>query len=77
MLSSNTYKRHRMLLTIKKIISNRKIILSIYVLFSLAATIPSLKGSKQFEDDGKEYTKYNNYSIFERSFEHLKNNQDL
>ena len=61
-----------MLLAIKKIISNRKIILSIYILFSLAATIPSLKGSKQFEDDGKEYTKYNNYSIFERSFEHLK-----
>jgi hypothetical protein len=66
-----------MLDKIKAIISNRKVIVSIYLLFALASSIPSLNGSKTFEDGGPEYTRYNNYRIFERSFEHLKNNQNL
>lgn len=63
---------------IQKIISDKRVLIAIYVLFVLAASIQSLSsGTKTFQDDGIEYNHYNNYTIFEKSFEHLKNQQDL
>jgi hypothetical protein len=58
-------------------ISNRKVIAGLYILFALASSIPVLKGSKTYENGGQEYTRYNNYRIFEQSFKHLTNYQDL
>jgi hypothetical protein len=58
-------------------ISNHRIILAIYVLFAIAASIQSLIGKKTYHDGGAVYNNYNNYTIFEKSFDHLKNNQDL
>jgi hypothetical protein len=60
-----------------KLISNRAFIVVLFVLFSVGASFQSLTGTKTYEDGGVEYNKYNNYTIFERSFEHLKNEQDL
>lgn len=62
---------------IKKIISNWKILLAVYMVLALAASIQSLNGTKKYGEGGLEYNKYNNYTIFEKSFDHLKNNQDL
>jgi hypothetical protein len=62
---------------IKGLVSNRKVIIGIYILFALASSIPALKGTKTYVEGGAEYKRYNNYTIFEKSFEHLTNNQDL
>jgi len=59
------------------IVSNKKIILVIYILFALAASIQSLIGTKTYHEGGIVYNRYNNYTIFEKSFDHLKNYQDL
>lgn len=64
--------------SVEKILSNKKIILIIYVVFTLAASFQLLLlGTKTFHEGGKPYTHYNNYNIFANSFHHLKNNQDL
>ena len=62
---------------IKKIISNKRNIVIIYILFALAASLQSLLSGKTFHEGGIDYNRYNNYTIFERSFHHLINNQDL
>lgn len=62
---------------LKKIVSNKRLILSIFILLALAASIQSLMGTKTFQGGTIEYSRYNNYIIFNKSFEHLKNNQDL
>jgi len=62
---------------LKKIISDKRIILAIYILFTLATSIQSLIGTKTYNEGGIVYNRYNNYTIFEKSFEHLKNYQDL
>jgi hypothetical protein len=62
---------------LKNIISDKRIILTIIILFALAASIQSLIGTKTKHDGGVVDNKYNNYTIFEKSFEHLKNYQDL
>ena len=63
---------------IQKILSNRTFIISLYVLFALVASIQSLVlEPKANPENGIIYSNYNNYVIFERSFYHLKNNQDL
>jgi hypothetical protein len=62
---------------IKKIISNKRNIVIIYILFALAASLQSLVSGKTFHEGGMDYNRYNNYIIFERSFHHLINNQDL
>ncbi len=62
---------------VKNLISNRKLIIGIYILFALAISIQSLIGTKTFQEGGVVYNRYNNYTIFEKSFEHLNNNQDL
>ncbi|MCC7245968.1 MAG: DUF2029 domain-containing protein [Saprospiraceae bacterium] len=62
---------------LKTTISNQIIIASLYVLFALIASMQSLTGTKTYHEGGRPYNRYNNYTIFEKSFEHLKNNQDL
>ena len=58
--------------------TNKKTLIFLFVLFSVAASIQSLlSGSKTFQEGGIEYKSYNNYTIFERSFYHLKENKDL
>jgi hypothetical protein len=57
---------------------NRKTVVSILFLFALVASFQSLvQPKKTWEEGGKEYNRYNNYTIFERSFHHLKNQEDL
>lgn len=59
-------------------VTNKKTLIILVVLFALAASIQSLvSGSKTFQEGGIEYKSYNNYTIFERSFYHLKENKDL
>jgi hypothetical protein len=57
---------------------NRKTVVSILFLFALVASLQSLvQPKKTWEEGGREYNRYNNYTIFERSFHHLKNQEDL
>lgn len=57
---------------------DRKTVVSILFLFALVASLQSLtQPKKTWEEGGKEYNRYNNYTIFERSFHHLKNQEDL
>ena len=47
-------------------------------MLALFASIQSLKsGSKTYLEGGLQYTHYNNYVIFEKSFQHLTENKDL
>ena len=63
---------------LKLIVSNRKIIVVIYFLLAMAASFQSLShGKKTFQNSTIEYNKYNNYTIFENSFNHLKEGKDL
>ncbi len=63
---------------VQKIVTHRKFIVILYVLFALGASIQSLMLSPKTVAGGNiEYTNYNNYVIFSQSFQHLKNNQDL
>jgi len=58
-------------------LSDKRVIAMVYVLFALAASLLSLRGTKTFVEGGLVYNNYNNYTIFEKSFEHLQNGQDL
>lgn len=61
-----------------KLISSKVFVIIIYVLFALAASVQSLSiGTRVYVEGGPEYNTYNNYTIFEKSFQHLKNHQDL
>lgn len=63
---------------LKPFIAQKKYILLIFVIFALAASIQSLvSGTKTYGEGGPSYNRYNNYTIFEKSFYHLKNDQDL
>ncbi|MBK9042757.1 MAG: DUF2029 domain-containing protein [Saprospiraceae bacterium] len=62
---------------IVNIVSDKRIIISIFLLLAVFASIQSLTGTTTFFEGGIEYNKCNNYTIFEKSFQHLKNNQDL
>ncbi len=63
---------------IKKILSDKKNLIIVYILCTIGVSVQSLTaGTKTYHEGGIEYVTYNNYIIFERSFHHLKNNQDL
>ncbi len=63
---------------VQKILSHKTFLVSLYVLFALTASIQSLLVEpKPNPENGITYTNYNNYRIFERSFHHLKDHQDL
>ena len=63
--------------SIKNIISDKRVIIVIYIIFSFIASTQSLIGTKTYHEGGIEYNKYNNYTIFEKSFDHLTDNDDL
>lgn len=62
---------------IRQIVADKRILLVLFILFAVGASLQSYLGSKTQYENGLVLTKYNNYTIFEKSFEHLKNNQDL
>jgi len=63
---------------IQRILTNRTFLICLYILFALVASIQSLLlEPKPNPENGKIYNSYNNYVIFESSFHHLKNSQDL
>ena len=67
-----------MISKIGNFILQKKILVILFVLLALFASIQSLKsGTKTFLEGGLQYTHYNNYVIFEKSFQHLTENKDL
>ena len=63
---------------VQNIVTHRKFIVILYVLFALGVSIQSLMMSPKTVGGGDiEYSNYNNYVIFSQSFHHLKNNLDL
>ncbi len=61
-----------------RIISNKQILIIIFTLLALAASIqPLLQGPTTNINGEIKYNKYNNYTIFQNSYYHLKNGQDL
>ncbi len=62
----------------KNIISNKNTFIIIYLIIALSVSTQSLLLEPSIHPEtGIEYNKYNNYTIFEKSFYHLENNQDL
>lgn len=63
---------------ISKLVSSPKIIAAVYILAALGTGIQSLvSGTKTYHEGGLVYNRYNNYTIFEKSFHHLSENKDL
>lgn len=63
---------------IRRIISSKRNLLIIFTLLALTSSIQSLlTKNKAYYEGGPEYLSYNNYRIFEQSFYHLKDHQDL
>jgi hypothetical protein len=62
---------------INKLFSNHSILFLVFFTLSVTASIQSLVGTNTFRKGGPEYTSYNNYIIFKKSFHHLINQQDL
>lgn len=62
---------------VQSIISNNKIILSIYFLLATLAGTQALIGTKVYRSEEGQVSMYNNYEIFARSYDHLVNGQDL
>jgi hypothetical protein len=61
-----------------KIISNRKIIISVFLLLAIIAAFQAFfLSEKCFEETGDKNAKFNNYVIFKQSFTHLTENKDL
>lgn len=63
---------------VQQLLTHRTFLVALYALFALFASIQSLVlEPKPNPENGIIYSNYNNYVIFERSFHHLKNQQDL
>jgi len=62
---------------LKSYLSNQYIVLTIFCLAAIAVSVHLYLISPEILFDGKEYTHYNNYQIFERSFHHLIEGSDL
>ncbi len=61
-----------------KAISNFKVIIAIVLLFAIADSFQSYFHKKNsFAESTRKYTSYNNYIIFEQSFNHLTEKKDL
>lgn len=57
---------------------SKKTVMGLLFIFTLFASLQSFfQPHKARLEGGKEYNRYNNYTIFERSFHHLKNQEDL
>lgn len=60
------------------ILTSRRNLLALVVFLSLAASVQSLvSGTKTYQEGGREYNRYNNYTMFEKSFSHLQDGKDL
>lgn len=60
------------------ILISRKTLLALVIFLSLAASIQSLvSGTKTYHEGGREYNRYNNYTMFEKSFKHMQDGKDL
>lgn len=60
------------------LISKQYFIYSLYIFIAVGASLQAVNTPiKPFEDTGYSYNSYNNYTIFQQSFFHLKNQQDL
>lgn len=67
-----------MLKRILHFLSGRWVVIGLVVLLSFTASIQSLvSGTKTYHEGGRQYNRYNNYTMFERSFRHLQEGQDL
>lgn len=67
-----------MLVFLKKYLSQKPTLITLYSILVLAATIQALlPRPKIYHEGGRVYNQYNNYTIFERSFHHLNDQQDL
>lgn len=63
---------------VKQWVSDNRVIVAIYLLLSLAVSAQALLlGKKAYVEGQPQYNKYNNYTIFERSFYHLEQDQNL
>ena len=64
---------------IRKLVADRRVLIAIYIFFALAATTQAvLLSHKRAAASGEVHISgYSNYTIFERSFHHLVNHQDL
>ncbi len=63
---------------IRQWISDYRIILFLFVVTSIVASAQSLLlGTKTYVEGGREYNRYNNYTIFKQSFYHLIDKKDL
>lgn len=61
-----------------KAISNRKIIIGLFLAFAVFAGVQAfILSNKTYEKTGEKASKYNNYIIFKQSFNHLTENKDL
>ncbi len=62
---------------LKAFISIKSAVFTIVLLVTIIGSLQSISGTKTYGNDTMEYNKYNNYTIFKESFNHLKNQQDL
>ncbi len=63
---------------VKKILSDYRIVLGIFILFALGASVQAvLEGLSYNPEAGRYYTCYNNYVIFKNSYFHLLHHKDL
>jgi len=61
-----------------KAISNRKVVLILFVMFAVFASMQSyVQKERTYGDSETKYTNYNNYVVFEQSFIHLTEHKDL
>ena len=60
----------------KKLLTNKNFHLSLLVIIVLGVTLQSYSLTNR-EQDGREYTAYNNYLIFKNSYKHLVYNESL
>lgn len=58
-------------------LTRRTTIYGLFALLALVATAQQLASKVTFIEDGPHYNRYNNYTIFERSWDHLCTDQDL
>ncbi len=63
---------------IKSILSNYRILVFLFMMIAIGASIQSLTLEKKSSvEGGLEYNRYNNYTIFKASFSHLKEGKSL
>lgn len=63
---------------LRNLLSDKKIVLIFLVVLTVIGSIQAFFiEHRTFDESGIRHTDYNNYIIFKKSFDHLKNNQDL